>query len=125
MRIAHDWAAEIVGPTCSNRLKACFWGGSIMIRPTHPCPGGSFIRFCLPTPASTVRSRVADRSRHQEHIFIPSRFYNRHGFAVVRATGLSLDPLDPAQTSFFLCTSISLNGVGSGVVQMGVAYDDF
>lgn len=38
---------------------------------------------------------------------------------------LSLVSLDPAQIRLFLCTSISLTGVGSGVVQMGVAYDDF
>ncbi|CAK40790.1 hypothetical protein An11g07460 [Aspergillus niger] len=102
MRIAHDWATE----------------------------GELFIRYCLLAPALTVRNRVAGRSRHltaswyDSISIILSRFSHRPGFLFMGPV-LSLVSLDPAQIRLFLCTSISLTGVGSGVVQMGVAYDDF
>ncbi|OJI83144.1 hypothetical protein ASPTUDRAFT_57105 [Aspergillus tubingensis CBS 134.48] len=101
MRIAHDWATE----------------------------SDLFIRFCLLAPALTVRSRVAGRSRHltaswyDSISIILSRFSPSQillygtGF-VIGFPGSSADQVLSLHFYF-------LDGVGSGVVQMGVAYDDF
>ncbi|PYI02894.1 hypothetical protein BO78DRAFT_210034 [Aspergillus sclerotiicarbonarius CBS 121057] len=91
-----------------------------MTRPTHPCRVDS--SFVLFADAGLDRETSCEPKRHVAAsfsvVFLTVTDYHCPSDWFVLIPG-------PLQIRFFLCTCISLNGVGSGVVQMGVAYDDF